>query len=236
MQGVRRALLGLVVCGLALCASRGGAAAQDATFDVTLAGVRVAEMTVAGQETAGRYGVAVTIRSDGLAGVVKRIRFESRSEGRVARTGLVPEGYREKADTGRRQSQVDIVYDAGVPEVVTYTSPRPEDAERVDPATQGGALDPATALFAGLRDLPAGQGCAVAFRVFDGRRSAAYAASGTGPVCTATYRRVAGYSPEEMAERQIFPLELVYEAQGDVMRVVEASVQTIYGKVRLKRR
>ncbi len=233
MRAVLRAVLGLaIVCGVA----SGAARAQDATFDVTLAGVRVAEMTIDSMVGDGRYAVVVMIRSDGLAGVVRRIRFESRAEGRITRDGLVPDRYSDRADTGRRQSQVEMVYDAGVPSVLTYTSPRPDGSDLVDPATQGGTLDPASALFAGLRDRPTGQGCDVAFAVFDGRRRAAYAASGDGAVCTATYRRVAGYTPEEMAERSRFPLELVYAPKGDAMQVVEASVQTIYGKVRLKRR
>lgn len=235
MRSMRQAVLGLALAG---GLTPGVAWAQDATFDVTLAGVRVAEMTVAGRQAAGRYAVSVMIRSDGLAGVVRRIRFASRAEGRITGDGaeIVPEFYSETADTGRRQSQVEMVFDAGVPQVLTYTSPRPDGPELVDPATQGGALDPATALFAGLRDRPAGQGCRAAFAVFDGRRRADYALSGKGATCTGTYRRIAGYTPEEMAERSSFPLEVIYEPQGDVLRVVEASVQTIYGKVRLKRR
>lgn len=233
MQAFRRILLGLaVVCG----ATVGAARAQDVTFDVTLAGVRVAEMTVDGKTADGRYGVAVTIRSEGLAGVVKRIRFESRADGRVASGGFVPARYREQADTGRRQSQVEMVYDGGVPRVVTYTSPRPDDADLLDPATQGGTLDPATALFAGLRDLSAGQGCTTEFTVFDGRRRAVYSLAGDGTTCTGSYRRVAGYSPAEMAERSSFAIEVTYALAGARLQVVAASVQTIYGKVRLNRR
>lgn len=230
-----QALRGLAVLfGL----SAGAAQAQEAIFDVTLAGVPVAEMTVEGRTTDGRYAVAVMIRSNGLVGMIRHLRFESRSEGRIARDGdsFVPDRYTEQADTGRRQSQVEMVYAEGVPQTVVYSSPRPDGPDLVDPATQGGTLDPATALFAGLRDRPAGQGCKAGFAVFDGRRRSAYSLSGDGLTCTGEYRRIAGYTPEEMAERSSFPLQVVYAAEGDVMRVVEARVQTIYGKVRLKRR
>ena len=234
VSGITRVLSGLALESVLWA---GVAAAEEAVFDVTLAGVQVAEMTIASDLSDTRYGVRVMIRSDGLAGIVKRIRFEARAEGRIAKGGgFDPALYAEKADTGRRQSQVEIVYDDGVPKVITYTSPRPDGPELLDPAQQGGTLDPATAMIAGLRDLPAGRGCGVEHTVFDGRRRSAFSLDGDGVTCTGSYRRVAGYTPEEMAERTRFPLEVIYEPQGDGLRVIEASVQTIYGKVRLKRR
>jgi hypothetical protein len=39
-----------------------------------------------------------------------------------------------------------------------------------------------------------------------------------------------------MAERTRFPIEITYAPEERVMRVIAASVQTVYGKVRLKRR
>ena len=216
-------------------AANGVVQAEEVVFDVSLQGVKVAELRLDGTVRGDRYRVAVMIRSDGLAGVVRRVRFQSRSEGRLA-GGFQPASYAETVDTGRRQSAAEMAYDAGVPQVLRYDSPRPETAEVLDPATQGGTLDPATALFAGLRDRAAGAPCALDIAVFDGRRRSTTQITGDGATCRGEYRRVAGYAPEEMAERSVFPLEVVYEPQGDVLRVVEATAQTIYGKVRLKRR
>ncbi len=235
---IRQGMLGLAVAwGLVWGVPGGFAAAQDATYDVTLAGLQVARMIIASKVSDGRYAVLITIESGGLAGIVKRIRFDARSEGQIAEKGrFEPELYSEQADTGRRQSRVEMVYKDGVPQVLAYSSPRLDGPELLDPSDQGGTLDPASALFAGLRDLPAGQGCAADFAVFDGRRRSSYAVSGGGLACTGAYIRVAGYTSEEMAERASFPIEVIYAPDGDVMRVIEASVQTIYGKVRLKRR
>jgi len=228
--------LGAVLIGLVLAAgAAGNAGAEEATFDVTLRGVKVAELQVAGSEGGDSYSVAVAIRSDGLAGVVRRFRFQSSSAGRLD-DGFRPLRYAETVDTGKRQSEAEIVYKRGVPQVIRYASPRPDTAEVLDPATQGGTLDPATALYAGLRDRAPGAACALDIAVFDGRRRSETRIAGEGLVCTGTYRRVAGYTPDEMAERSVFPLEVVYAAEGDVLRVIEASAQTIYGKVRLKRR
>lgn len=227
------AVLGWAVLGWAVTA--GLAAAEQAQFDVTLKGLRVAELVLTDSMADGRYRVQVTIRSDGVAGIVRRVRFQAQSDGAVA-NGFTPQSYTETADTGRRQSRVEMVFDGGVPRVVTYASPRPDGPELLDPASQGGTLDPATALFAGLRDRPVGQGCAEDHAVFDGRRRSSYVLTGSGMTCTGTYRRIAGYTPAEMAERTQFAIEVTYATEGDVMRVVEASVQTIYGKMRLKRR
>jgi len=225
-----------VVCVLALLFGLpGSAGAEEARFDVLLAGVRVAEISLTGTEADGRYAVDLSVRSEGLAGIVARIRFRATAQGLLAEE-FVPTRYSEKADTGRRKSDVEMVYDRGVPEVITYVSPRPDGPDLLDPAAQGGTLDPATAMFAGLRDLPAGQNCAVRFDVFDGRRRSTYAQSGEGGVCRGLYRRIAGYTAEEMAERTRFEIEMIYAPEGDGLRVIEASLQTIYGKVRLKRR
>lgn len=211
------------------------AMAEVASYDITLQGIRVAEMTLTAATTATTYDVRVAIRSEGLAGIVRRIRFDSAANGAWG-APMSPIRYTETADTGRRQSQVEMVYDGGTPTIVTYTSPRADGPELLNPADQTGTLDPATALFAGLRDLPAGQTCTTAFAVFDGRRRASVTLTGKGTTCTGEYRRIAGYTPDELAERTRFPLEILYAPEGDTLRVIEASVQTIYGKVRLKRR
>ncbi len=228
MRHLIHGLLALLTLGLP-------ATAEVARYDVTLQGIRVAEMTLTTTLTETTYDIRVMIRSEGMAGVVKRIRFESTATGRIRQT-FAPDRYTETADTGRRQSQVEMTYTAGTPTVLTYTSPRPDGPEVLDPADQTGSFDPATALFAGLRDLRVGQTCTTAFTVFDGRRRAAVTLSGDGSACTGEYRRVAGYTAEELAERTRFALEILYTPEGDTLRVTEASVQTIYGKVRLKRR
>ncbi|MGL6210463.1 MAG: DUF3108 domain-containing protein [Paracoccaceae bacterium] len=229
-----RHLQQLLLAG-ALGFSAMAAGAETADFDVTLKGLKVAELSLTSSVAGGDYDVQLTIRSEGLAGVVKRVRFAAAAQGGIGNS-FAPVRYVEKADTGRRQSDVEIVYDGGVPQVLRYTSPRKDGPELLDPATQGGTLDPATALYVGLRDLPAGQSCAADFAVFDGRRRSAFSLSGDGVTCTGSYRRIAGYTSEEMAERTRFPIEMTYAPEEGVMRVIEASVQTIYGKVRLKRR
>ena len=44
-----------------------------------------------------------------------------------------------------------MVYEGGVPNVLRYTSTREAGPTAPDPATQGGALDPLTTMFAVLR-------------------------------------------------------------------------------------
>lgn len=101
-----------------------------------------------------------------------------------------------------------------------------------------GALDPASAV---LVVLSGPQICGQGFQVFDGQRLSALAleagASGDDGIrCAGHYRRIAGYRPQDMAERQEFALRLRYVAEGAGHVLAEAEVQTLYGKVRLKRR
>ena len=61
--------------------------------------------------------------------------------------------------------------------------------------------------------------------------------SGAGLViCDGRFRRVAGYRPADLEERRSFTLRLVYAPEGAGFVLREAEVQTLYGKVRLKRR
>ena len=71
-------------------------------------------------------------------------------------------------------------------------------------------MDPLTAMFATLRDVAPGQECQVSLKMFDGRRATRLTlggrqAAGDKVTCAGEYRRVAGFSPEDMAEKTRFP-------------------------------
>ncbi len=90
--------------------------------------------------------------------------------------------------------------------------------------------------------MPAGQECDLALKLFDGKRSSrltlgAPQAVDGGVACPGEYRRVAGFSAEDMAERSRFPFTVYLEPAGDgMMRVREVVMETLYGNARLKRR
>jgi hypothetical protein len=111
----------------------------------------------------------------------------------------------------------------------------------VDPATQGGTLDPMTALFALLRDVPRADVCRLDVPVFDGRRVSRVSTRGPKTegdriVCDGEYRRVEGFSERQMREKARFPFSITYAPAGDRYRVERIAIDTLYGRATLDRR
>ncbi|TDQ56110.1 DUF3108 domain-containing protein [Phaeovulum veldkampii] len=211
-------------------------------FDLTLKGLTAGRLSVSGRIEGGSYAAKGTLQSAGLIGALRKVRYDADVSGSVRATRFTPARYAERADTGKRESESVMDYKAGVPQVRVYNPPRQPRPGDIAPATQGGTIDPLTALYATLRDVPAAQACNSTVVLFDGRRRsqvtlAAAKADGEGLQCAGEYRRLAGFSDKEMADKTRFPFRLVYKpAANGMMRVVEVSMDTIYGKGALKRR
>jgi hypothetical protein len=171
------------------------------------------------------------------------VRYDARVSGRVTNGRFTPVRYEEDADTGKRQSQSVMEYKAGVPQVKVYNPPKTPRPSDIDPATQGGTVDPLTAAFAALRDVAPEEACRLKLVLFDGRRRSQVVLAdpqptgGGGLACAGEYRRLEGFSDKEMAEKSRFPFRMTYAPLPDGrLRVVEVAMDTIYGKGRLTRR
>ncbi|MGQ0566064.1 MAG: DUF3108 domain-containing protein [Gemmobacter sp.] len=244
----RLSLLALVACLAAMTAlvalSPAGHAQQvdNHTFDVTLKGLRAATLSFAGEQSGNAYSVSGKLESRGLAAMVRKVRYDATARGSARGGKYTPSAYSEKADTGKRKSASVMEYRRGVPQVKSYDPPREPRPEDLDPARQGGTVDPLTALYATLRDVEAGQECKVALQMFDGRRRTQIAltgrkAEGETVSCRGEYRRIAGYSAEDMAEKTRFPFVLTYAPKGDGrMQVQTITTETLYGTATLTRR
>ncbi len=223
----------VLLCLALACASPAAVAAEVMAFDVSLAGLPVARLTVSGAVQRGRYAAAMQLGSTGLAAMLRRVRFAARAEGRAGPAGPVPERYAEDVDTGRRQSRTDLAWQGGL---VTAGA----GAGWPAPVPAAGAVDPLTALFFGLRDRPAAGLCRYRARTFDGTRRAEVAlapVAGAPDACRGSFRRLSGYTAAEMAERRTFAFILRYApAPGGRMRAVRIEAQTIYGQAVLERR
>ena len=242
----------LLACALSLGVAAGlpGAGAQaqaqvqgdQGTFDLVLRGLRAGTLSFTGAQDGMGYSVSGQLKSSGLAAMIRKVRYDATSRGAVSKGRYVPASYAEKADTGKRRSESVMAYVKGVPQVTAYAPPRAPRPGDVDPATMGGTVDPLTALYATLRDVDKGAECQVALKMFDGRRSSQIATSGPSTdgdrvICSGEYRRLAGFSDKEMAEKQRFAFTLTYApTEAGRMRVVEVAMDTLYGKASLKRR
>lgn len=229
---------------LALCLLLPAAAmAETLAFDVTLAGVRVAAMTVDATETPAAYRASAQVVTRGLAGAVRPVRWNAAAEGTRKGARLMPSSFREEIDTGRRQTRASLAWKGGAPTVLAYDSSEEIEVEAADPAAQMGTVDPVTALYAGLRPVAPDAACALSLQVFDGQRrtSAALAAplpaDGGGVECAGTYRRIAGFPTKDLAERSMFSFRVVYLPRADgLLHIDRIETDTLFGRAVLRRR
>ncbi|OYU17510.1 MAG: hypothetical protein CFE34_15360 [Rhodobacteraceae bacterium PARR1] len=215
---------------------------QEARFDLVMLGLTAGSLQFSGIEDGGRYSVRGVLSSGGILAFLRKVSYDARANGRVVEGAYRPARYAERADTGKRVSEAVMEYPRGVPKVVSYNPPREPQKNDVDPATMAGTVDPLTALYATLRDVDPGQECQVTVPMFDGRRSSrlsitAPVVAGDEVTCQGEYRRIAGFSDKDMAEKTVFPFTLVYEPAADGrMRVMLVEMETLYGTARLVRR
>lgn len=204
-------------------------------FEVRIAGLRVADLVLTGAVAEGRYAATGTLRTTGLAGALRRVRFAARVEGRITPAGPRPERYAEQVDTGRRRSEASLVWEDGT---VRREAAGAAADNAVEPAAEG-AVDPLTALWFGLADVAPEAACRYAAATFDGTRHAEARLSPVAgqPSCAGSFRRLSGYSAAELAERRAFAFT-VHLAPGPagLLRAERIEAETIYGKAVLNRR
>ena len=212
-------------------------------FDVVLKGITAGELVIDGKIVGNSYGAKGRMQTTGLAGAIKKIRYDASADGSFAQGRFTPRAVEVAARRGDDRSRNTVIYNGGTPVSVVHEPPRKPRPTDVNPARQSGTIDPLTALYAVLRDVPPAEACQLSVTMFDGTKRSQVAlsspqANGDGVVCTGEYRRLEGFSEKDMAEKSRFPFTLTYAptADGTRLRVVEISTDTILGKGRLKRR
>jgi hypothetical protein len=242
----RRATLGVALAAalatLVPAAPAVAEAEHRGSFDVVFRGIVAGRATFHANENTRSYALAGRLQSTGLLRVIADIRYDAQVQGTRAGDRFAPRQYREEARISQRTQEAEMVWRRGIPVVELVAPPKDPEPTDLDPATQRGTVDPLTALWAVLRDVPPGEACDVSNDVFDGRRRSRLrlhspAKNGDAVVCTGEYRRVAGFADWEMKERVSFPFSVRMEPNGDgLLRVSEVTVDSTYGPVRLVRR
>ncbi len=217
--------------------------AETFAFDVTLAGVRVASMTVDGEDGPKTYRATAQVVTRGLVGAVRPVRWDAEVDGASKGSRLMPSSFREEIDTGRRQTSARLAWRGGAPTVQAYDSSEEIEVEAADPAAQKGTVDPLTALYAGMRPVAPDAACALSFQVFDGQRRTSVAlaaplpADGGGVECAGTYRRIAGFPARDLAERSRFSFRVTYLPRADgLLHIDRIEADTLFGRAVLRRR
>ncbi|EPX80884.1 DUF3108 domain-containing protein [Litoreibacter arenae] len=231
-------VLGLCALPLTFAAPAVADGTTDAVFSVAIRGITAGTLKIKGQEAGGRYSASGVLQSGGLVGLVARVKYTASSSGRVSGSNFSPARYDEKADTGKRKSSASMTYKGGVPSVSDYV-PGPNV---VKPSTQNGTVDPMTALYAAFRDVRRDQVCKLDVKMYDGKRRSQVKLSsprsdGDMIMCDGEYRRLAGFSPEDMAEKARFPFNLFYAQTADGRyRVEKVVTQSLYGNATMTRK
>lgn len=214
--------------------------ALEARFEVRYGILHVADVTVLATEGAQDYAAEGHVVTTGLVGLLREVHLDLSVEGTRQGDSLRPRHYRGDVDTGRRQIQSELAYDAGVPRILALAPPEPAHPWDIAAADQGGTLDPMSALYTLLRpraETPCGQ----VLDLFDGRRHSrlrveAAHVSGDAAQCSGAYIRVGGYSPTELQDYQALAFSLDYQrdADGD-WQLARIVTHTPYGRMRVIR-
>lgn len=237
------AILAAILLALAMAAAPAPVTAQQSgTFDMSVAGIRAGTLRYEGGEAGGRYDVRGGVRSSGLIGAFFDVRIDTTAEGRVTGSRYRPGSYSEVFTDDEETVRRTFRYAAGVPRI-TRDPPRSKPPKHGAPAAeQAGTVDPMTAAWVILRDREASEVCTLDLPLYDGIRrtrlilDAALRAE-DGLTCRGRYVRVAGFSPEQMAERRVWPVEIDYaRLEGGTLRVREVRFPTSFGAARLTRR
>lgn len=217
--------------------------AQSALFSLQIRGIPMGELAWNAVEERGSYGISGMMQTTGLAGLLRKMRYEAKVNGRLSAGGFAPARYEQSGGTGGKVSREVVEWRSGVPRISFADPPHVPRAGDADPARQRGTVDTLTTLYATLRDVPQGQECKGGVMMFDGRYrmelqlSAGRAGANGAVTCNGAYVRREGFSAAEMAERTHFPFTLHYQPDGKgMLRVTQVTMETLYGNARLVRR
>lgn len=244
MTTARRVLLAaaIAVLPLALPLATQAQGSEQGIFDIYLRGVKAAQLGYSAVEQGGRYSAAAKLQTSGLIGWLRTVSYDAKSQGVISGREFRPSLYEEARNNDGEVRKARMAYRAGVPQGRELDPPRAQSELALDPAKQGGTLDVMTAIYAVLGAQPRDEVCQVDEHLFDGiRRSRITLGSpqveGDTIRCTAEYRRIGGFKPDEMAERTVFPFQLTYEPAGDgKWHATRVDMETTYGRGSMVRR
>ncbi|AML50245.1 DUF3108 domain-containing protein [Falsihalocynthiibacter arcticus] len=227
---------------LAIGGTTAQAQAENGDFKLYIGGIPAGQLTISAQNNGKAYQVAGYVRSTGLIGSLVKVSYKAQVKGAVKNGKLSPQSYAEQADTGRREQSSQLNYKNGVPQVLKLDPPRTKRDYDVNPAGQKGTLDPLSMIYSTLRNVEESNACTLNQKMFDGRRLSeivlgAPSKNGNEISCSGVYRRLGGFSPEDMQERTDFRFTLTYGALSDGRYGVQRiSSESLFGKVVIKRK
>lgn len=234
----------LLVAALATALPKGAALADGTEtyrFTASVLGVTAGKMSMAVNRKGTSYAVTGNTSSAGMGGLFRSFSVTSKVRGTEIDGRLRPERYQSTSEGERAGRGAELVYKGGVPEILSLAEEENPGAPVLDPAKQGGTVDPLSMTYALLRDTDRDQACTLNLKIFDGHRLSQVTVGqpkpdGEGLICTGLYRRLDGYPAEDIAERQDFPFTIAYRPGPEgQLQVTEIVLDSLFGVARLSR-
>lgn len=227
------AVLALVIAG------PGAARAEAANFDFTVAGFKIGTIAKSSTQSGPNFNATADVDATGLVGFVTSFFFHGKANGTLRADGtVVPARFEASSKSSRATRQTTIDWKGGTPTKVSIVPPRDDNA---DPAEQGGTLDPVSAAFRLLRDMPKADACNVTVDMFDGSRRSRLKvgpaqAKGSTLVCKGTYTRMKGEALGTL-DKNAFPFTLTFAVGADgIARAERIEAPTNFGTAVVARR
>lgn len=202
---------------LALAAAALASPVGAASFDFSIAGIRIGELSLDIEQAGEKYTAITRIDTTGIVGIFTDLYFDGQATGQLEPDGdVMPQLFVATSKSPRATRHSRIEWEEGTPVMVTVDPPR---SSAPDPAEQTGTLDPVSASVRLLRDAPADDICGTTVNVFDGSRLsqlkvAAPVEEDGRLVCDGTFSRIEGEA-HSMTDRPEFPFALVFDRTGD---------------------
>jgi len=216
-----------------------GGAAEEATFDFYISGIRAGEMTLDIETGDGGYKAASRIEAAGLVGMLVSFYYDGKATGRLNGDGkVVPQRFIANSKSPRAERHTEIDWENGTPTRVSVEPPR---KTAPDPAQQGGTLDPISAGVAILRDAAPDEICDASIDVFDGSRRSRLTLSkpvarDNAFICAGSYSRIEGEAHTLSSQRE-YGFEVVFRRNGSgVAQLERIETRTNFGLAVVERR
>ena len=207
-------------------------------FSIHVSGLKVGELDYTITEVDSKYSIRAVMKSTGIVSIFAKYLFDGRAVGTLRKGRYFPQKYSENSDTGKRQSNKEMIYKNGVPQLTQSESRK---SFWLEPNSQKDTVDPLTAIYALLSDQPSKNPCKQNLIVYDGARRFSIklltsAAAKEKMSCKGIFTRMGGYSKREWAQGTEFPFELKYIAIGETFRLERFIMTTLRGRASFVRR
>ena len=242
-NGSMRFILSFFLIFIFACTAAHSSKSYKGVFSLKIRGLPIGTLSFLGTHENSNYKISGELKSGGIFKFINKQRYKATVTGTSANNNFKPVIYNELRNKKGKKSSAKLAYKNGIPQIREYDPPRQIKEGSVNPNTQGGTVDPLTALYVTLRDNYSLKPCQLELEVFDGKRKSQVRLfpelkkRGDLIMCIGEYKRLAGFSKKDMDEKIRFPFNIFYQKTNEhTYYVKKLVIETIYGTAILTRK